>query len=402
MKRTWMALALLVLSFTLSAADLDGYKKRFVIKRTQDGKLDSVKMKFTKGFSIAPYLAQIKNDIKAEIANMSNKSAYRAELDEFITYLEDGSAYTKENQENIGHVRHAIENLPNVDVDESFEGIQAHGVLEKFEFDLKDALKMMDLSIIANPNDSRFFYRKNVTYKAATMALDFAKKKFDSVPLLNLVSFVIVQVHDMVLEQRTFHQNMLLHYLQNFKPSELGITKEEADKIFSSIYESRIGLVNLLESNRAASNWLRFGTDKFFTTVRAANNKIRRSTHSYDSVNERYNYAFVEVVEDGEKVVKNLVDGKHMLSSAAPTAYYYSRPNKVKRTRALLNIGEVALGFLPIPGWIKSQVEGFVESFYVNHRVTEGALVAYFESNGNMTMARNIKNQMGNPYILFK
>ncbi|MEX1098853.1 MAG: hypothetical protein WEB87_00420, partial [Bacteriovoracaceae bacterium] len=109
-----------------------------------------------------------------------------------------------------------------------------------------------------------------------------------------------------------------------------------------------------------------------------------------------------EVVEEGERVVKNLVDTKHMFSGKAATAYNYAKPNKIKRTRALLNLGEVGLGFLPIPGWIKAQAESFLESFYVQQRLTEGALVGYFESTGDSVMARTIKNQMANPYIIFE
>ena len=406
MLRTWIVLPVFIFSLAISAmadTNLEGFNKRFTFKRSADGSLQSVKMNFaTKGFTIAPYLRQIKEDLKSEIERMRQKSVYQAELDEFTEFLGDGQPNTKENQENIALVRDAIENLPNVDVDSSFSQIQANGVLKQFEFDLKDALAMLDVSIIAYPNDARFFYRKNVTYEVVKKALDFAKKKFDSVPLLNLVSFVIVQVHDMALEQRTFHQNMMLHYLQNFSPEELGLNKKEADMVFSSIYESRISALNLPESNKAASNWLRYGSDNFFNIVRSANTKIRRSASTYDSVSTRYNYAFVEVVENGEKLVKNLVDGKHMFSSKASTAYNYTKPNQIKRTRALLNIGELALGFLPIPGWIKSQVEGFVESFYVQQRLTEGALVGYFESNGNSAMARTIKNQMANPYIIFE
>lgn len=404
MLRTWIVLPFLFVSLAASAADfkLDGFKKRFVVKRSEDGSLRSIKMKFlSNAFTLRPYIEQIKSDVKAEIDRMQNKEAYDAELDAFIEYLQEGSETNKEVNENIVVVREAMENLPNVDVEKAFREIQKHGVLRKFEIDLRTVLDSLDLSIVAYPNDARFFYRKNVTYQVVQRALEFAKKKFQNVPILNLVSFVIVQVHDMVIEQRTFHQNMLLHYLQNFTAEELEFSKKEADFVFSSIYESRIGALNLPESNRAASNWLRYGTDKFFTTVRTCNSTIRRSAYTYDSVNGRYNYAFVEVVENGERVVKNLVDTKHMFNMSSATAYNYAKPNKVKRTRALLNIGELALGFIPISGWIKAQVESFLESFYVNQRLTEGALVAYFESKGDLNMARVIKNQMANPYILF-
>ncbi|MCO4753444.1 MAG: hypothetical protein KC478_03130 [Bacteriovoracaceae bacterium] len=404
MTRTWTVLAVMLFSLASFANEsaLEGLNKRFVFKRAADGRLESVKMKFVnKNFSIAPYIAQVKEDIKTEILRMSNKSFYQYELDEFVEELESDQVYDKEISRNIGVVRAAIENLPNIKVDESFSQVASEGVLQKFELDLKNAFAMLDLSIIAYPNDSRFFYRKNVTYQVVKQALDFARRRLDSVPLINLASFIIVQVHDMVLEQRTFHQNMLLHYLQNFKAQELGLKKEEVDLVLSSIYESRISALSLGESNKAANNWDRYGVNNFFTLVRSCNTKIRRTTQAYDSVNERYNFAFVEVVENGERVVKNLIDGKHMFSGRAATAYNYSRPNKVKRFRALLNLGELGLGFLPIPGWIKGNVENFLESFYVRQRLSEGSLVGYFESTGKDEMAKAIASQMSNPYLIF-
>lgn len=401
MIRTWIVLPIFL--FSLSAfATPEALNKRFEFKRSEDGTLESVRMKFvTKNFSILPYIEQIKDDIKSEIKRMRSKSFYQNELEEFLAELESDRPYDKNATENVGVIRESIENLPNIKVDESFNAVLSEGVLNKFEWDLKEALKMLDMAIVANPNDARFFYRKNVTYQVVVKALEFAKKRFDSIPLLNLASFVIVQVHDMVLEQRSFYQNMLLHYLQNYEAGELGLKKSEVDMILSSIYESRISAMNLPESNAAANNWSRYGVNKFFTMLRSCNTKIRRTSRMYDAINARYNFAFVEVVEDGNRVVKNLLNNGHSFSSKASTAYDYSNPNKVRRFRALLNLGELGLGFLPIPGWIKSNVESFIESFYVEQRLTEGALVGYFESRGDEKMATEIANQMANPYLIF-
>jgi hypothetical protein len=405
MKRTRIVLFLTFVFFAFSANAYDAnlnqlLSKRFIFKKNDQGQLDSVKMKFMGKFSLKPYLVQIKNDIKAEIERMRSKTDYELEVDNFIEEI-TADSHNKEVDENSIAIRDALLNLKNVNVDQAFSNIHDHGVLRRFEFELKDVLKMLDLSIIANPNDARFFYRKNVTYEVVTRALNFAKKKFDNIPILNLVSFVIVKVHDLVLEQRLFHQNMLLHYLQNYNHEDLGLEKKEVDFVMSSIYESRIAALNFPESNAAAANWTDYGFDKFFTMVRSANTRIRRTNSTYDAVNGRYNYAFVEVVEKGERVVKNLIDSKHMFSSKAPTAYNYDKPQKVKRTRALLNLGQVGLGFLPIPGWLKQQAQNFIESFYVKQKLTEGALVAYFEEQGNLVMAKNIKAQMINPYIQF-
>lgn len=405
MKRTRIVLFLSLFAISLSASANSEVQallsKRFIFKKNDQGQLDTVKMKFTSKFSLRPYLIQIKSDIKAEIDRIrSNTKSYDGELDEFIAYLEQ-DGYHKDIDENSLVIRDALKNLPNVKVDQAFQEIQAHGVLKRFEFEFKDILKMLDLTIIANPNDARFFYRKNVTYEVVTRALNFAKKKFDNIPILNLVSFVIVKVHDLVLEQRLFHQNMLMHYMENHDHTALGLTMKEVDMVMSSLYESRISALNLPESNNAARNWTNYGFDKFFTMVRGANTRIRRTNSTYDQVNKRYNFAFVEVVEDGERVVKNLIDNMHSFSTKAPTAYNYDNPNKVRRTRSLLNLGQVALGFLPIPGWLKDQAQNFLESFYVQQKLTEGALVGYFEEQGDARMAKAIKSQNINPYLKF-
>jgi hypothetical protein len=407
MSRTRMALSL-VLMFSISqlamAASLDGFNKRFKLHRDAEGKLTAVKMQlFTQKFSLRPYLEQIKNDLKEEIARMkkADKAVVEAEIEALIHEMVEMSDKSNEAYENSLVLKDALLNLPNINVDASFAEIQKHDVLRTFEFDLKKALKMLDLAIIADPTDARYFYRKNVTYEVVKRAIEFAKKKFDNVPVLNLISFVIVKVHDLVLEQRLFNQNMLLHYLENFNEKDLGLSKEEADFVFSSIYESRIAATNYPESNAAANNWARYGTDKFFAMVRMGNNKIRRGDYQFEAIGPKYNWGFVEVKENGEKVVKNLVNNAHMFSSKMATAYNYNQPNKIKRNRALLNLGQVGLGFLPISGWIKSMVTGFVESFYVEQKLTEGALVAYFESNGNQAMFQAIMKQNINPYLVY-
>jgi len=397
------SVAILLALFSLSSfsqANLDGYNKRFKIIKDADGKVTYVKMNFlTKGFSIMPYVNQIKDDIKAEITRMRSKS-YDQELDLFLDELAQGSEKSVELEENIFAIRDSLKNLDNIKVDQVFSDLEKGGVLQKFKEELKAALDKYSLAVIASTEDPRYFYKRNVTYEVVTRALEFAKNRFSDIPLLNLASFVIVKVHDLVLEQRLFHQNMLLHYLQNSNETELGLTVEEADKVFSSIYESRISAINYRESNQAAANWAKYGLNKFYASVRMANNKLRRSARTMSAV-KRYNFAFFEAKIDGERLVKNLVHQKHSWSSKMATAYNYEKPNKVKRFRSLLNLGQVGLGFLPIPSWLKGQAEGFIESYYVEQKRLEGALVGYFESNSNMVMATAVKEQMINPYILF-
>ena len=141
-----------------------------------------------------------------------------------ITHAE----FTKENEERIEEdsrqTRRTLRNLPTIDVEKSFTLAQSKGVLAAFEKDFRDIFFKFDLAMVAAVDDPKYFYRRNVTYEVVRRALDFAKKRFDNIPILNLVTFIIVQVHDMIIEQRTFHQNMLLHYLQNHE-GELNFKK---------------------------------------------------------------------------------------------------------------------------------------------------------------------------------
>lgn len=393
----------LVLIFSINSfatANFDGYQKRFNLVRNEAGNLTYVKMNFfNKKFSLKPYLEQIKSDLMSEIARMRSKS-HKDELDEFMASLGEGQEKTQEMQENIFAVRRSLESLDQINVDHVFKELEKGGVLAQFKKELKAALDKYSLAVIASTEDPRYFYKRNVTYEVVKRALDFAKNRFSSVPLLNLASFVIVQVHDLVLEQRLFHQNMLLHYMQNAKESELGMTTAEVDKVFSSIYESRIGAINFRESNQAVANWDKYGLAKFYAMVRVGNNRLRRNPTTLQGLN-RYNFGFFEAVIDGERVVKHLAINKHSFSSEMATAYYYSKPDKVRRFRSLLNLGQIGLGFLPIPAWLKNQANSFINSYYVQQKRQEGALIGYFEMNSNTEMVNSIKKQLVNPYILF-
>lgn len=400
MIKAMIAILLITLSVGASAANLDGFEKRFKLVKNSAGEVTMIKMNFFNNkFSVMPYIKMVKEDIKAEIKRMKSPG-FSSDLDELIAEMEESAEFSGQVAENTGLLRRSILGLKNVEIDEYFNKLTSSGVLGKFQKDLKDALALFSLTAIAKTDDAKYFYKRNVTYTVVSNALEYAKKKFSSVPMLNLATFVIVKVHNLVTEQRTFHQNMLLHYLANFNESELGLTKSEADRVFSSIFESRILPIMYTESKKAVANWDRYGTDLFYANVRFANMRLRRSGE-LGPVRVKLNHAFAKSTIKGVKVIVNIVDRKHSLSSKMPIAYYYDSPGKVKRFRSLLNLGQVGLGFIPLPNWLKKQAEGFMKSYYVTQKVTEGALVAHFEADGNMEMANKIVKQMGNPYLVY-
>lgn len=406
MSRLILFTLLMLTSFSVLAQDrsIAGFNDRFTLVKNAEGKITAIKLKrATRLFTIKPFIIQLKNDVLALQNSLQGIS--EQELDDLL--IEAGMnpyAFHQEGQQEAETFKQAILNVKNIDVDAAFNELDQKEFWAEFQSRLNEALLFLDPTVIANLEDPRFFYKKNVTHRVVVWALNEAKKRFSNLPILNIASFVIVRVHDMMLEQRHFAHNMLLHYFENIPETKLGMTKEEVDRAVSSIYEYRIEATNIFESNTAARDWLNYGMNKFYMTVRAGTAVTREwssglSTMSFSNV-KKLNWAFAEVTHENTRKIYHLHHKAFLFSMKPSLAYDYSKPNKVKQLRALLNIGATVLGFLQIPDGLKSAVHTFMNSFYVQQVRTEGALVGYFESTGNTQMLQSIFSQRSNLYIL--
>lgn len=400
----------LVLSVSAFAQDMSiqGFNNRFSLVKNAEGKTIAVRLKkATTKFSIKPFIEQIKQDLILEQGSFVGLTSTQKEeeVDNMLydmgldPYSKDGGA------EEARKIKESILNIPNIDVEASFDLVNAQkDFWKEFEAKLQEAFLYIDPTILANLDDARFFYKRQVTYKVVVWALEQAKKRFSTMPILNIASFVIVRVHDMMMEQRHFHHNMLLHYFETIPETQLGMTKEEVDRTVSSIYEYRIDATDIFSSNRAARDWLNFGMNSFYTQVRSGNARMREWQSPFSSVIfqdiKKLDFAFVEATNAGARQIYHLHLNAHQFSSKPALAYDYSNPKRIKRNRALLNLGGVALGFIPIPGWLKGSIDNFIKSFYVEQVRMEGALVGYFEQNGDQNMINKIYAQRANFYIV--
>lgn len=409
MRSTLSILAGLMLSLGAFAQDLSGFQSRFQLVKNEEGRVTAIKLKkVVSSFTIRPFLEQIKNDLKKEQAQsfLMNDAEKEAEIDALLMelgldpYAKSGS----KGQEEAEKLKESLLNIRHINVDEAFAKANKGDFWKEFEKKFQEAMLFIDPTVLANLEDARFFYKRQVTYKVIEWALNEAKKRFSEVPVLNIVSFVVVRVHDMMLEQRHFHHNMLLHYFQSVEESKLGMTKEEVDRAISSIYEYRIELLAITESNKAAANWLSFGLDKFYMELRWGSTQMRKwqgplSGRNFKDI-KRLNYGFASVMEKDARKIYHLHHSAHQFTSKPALAYDYSNPSKVKRIRSLLNLGGVALGFITMPNWLKSNVHNFLHSMYINQVRAEGALVGYFETTGDTAMMKKIYAQRANFYIV--
>ena len=400
-------LCVLVLSTTQAfAKSADAFNKRFQVIRSEDGKLIGVRDRtLPVKFSVAPYIAMIKSQLvqeqsllRSNLASGEYESQVRAVLDEDRELLLSQGYTQKDYERYVQTVVDSLKQLAVVNVENVFTNPAFNEVVSKYEGKLTDAILLLDPTIMANVQDPTFFYKRNVTYKAVSWALDFARKRLSQIPILNTVSYIVVQVEKLITERRNFHQNMLLHYLENFDEKELGLTHDEVNMIWSSIYESRIPWYAFWESSSAKGNWMKYGVDNFYGNFRAATARLQKAGAIYTSVDDRMNYAFQKVTYNNEKVVVNLFDNESMFQSRPAVAYNYDRPTQIARKRVMLTLAQLGLSFVPLNASIKDTAGNFIKSYYAKQKITEGALYGYFESMGDDSGLRQVKVQYMNPF----
>lgn len=388
------------------AKSAEAFHKRFQVIRSADGKLVGVRDRtLSVKFEVAPYVKMIKSQLQAEqslmaqsLASGEYESTVRSALEEDRELLLS-QGYTQEEYERyVQTVIDSLKKLATLNVESVFSNPAFHEVVSKFEGKITEAILLLDPTILSNVQDPTFFYKRNVTYKAVTWALDFARKRLSNIPILNTVSYVVVQVEKLITERRNFHQNMLMHYLENFDEKELGLTHDEVNMIWSSVYESRIPWYAFWESNNAKANWMKYGVNNFYANFRLATNRLTKAGGIYTEISQRMNYAFQQVTYNNEKVVVNLFDNESMFQTRPAVAFNYDRPTQIARKRIMLTLAQLGLSFVPLNASIKDIAGSFIKSYYANQKITEGALYGYFESMGESSGMLQVKSQYLNPF----
>lgn len=390
---------------TADAKSADAFFKRFQVIRSADGKLLGIRDRtLPVKFSVEPYVKQVRAQLLEEQNLMSNENLSNGNYENAVkNVLEEDMDYQfTDNQrqfdQNVEVVVNSLKKLAVLNIDFIFSHEIFKDVVNQFQGKMTDAIMLLDPTMIANVNDSSYFYKRNVTYKAVTWGLDFARKRMSNIPMLNTVSYVIVQVEKLIRERRQFHQNMLLHYLENFKEEELGLTHDEVNLIWSSIYESRIDWFAFWESSAAKNNWAKYGVNNFYTNYRMATASLRNSQSIYTELGERSNFAFQKVTYNNEKVIINLFDKESIFQNRPAVAYNYDKPTQIVRKRVILQLAGLGLSFVPMGQMIKDNIDSFIKSFYEKQKITEGALYGYFESNGDQEGQNKLYAQYLNPF----
>jgi len=397
-KILWLFLCFFIILNFAESKTTEHFEKRFKIIRKSGEVVCVLDTSISNHFSLKKYVSYIKDKIKNEQDIMQASFDYGISVR--TLFAEDQYLHNSYNEhsQNIEDLIKSLRKLPEINLSKVFKDPTFVEVINKFEAKLGSVLAQIDPRVLARPQDPTFYYSKKKTYKVLLWGLYLAKKKLSSIPLLNTASYLMVEVEKMVRTRREFHQNMLLYYLDNFKEEELGLTWSEANKIYSSIYESRIPWYAFWESTKAKLNWENYGTTSFFIGVRNANTRLRNFQKRYSTIGKRRTFSFQEVTFEGENLIINLVDNEGMFHRNPAVSFSRNDPKKIGRKRLLLQLGALGVSFLPIPSFWKDNIYSGFETYSSKQMITEGSLYGYIESMGEDEDLDHLKYQYLNPF----
>ncbi|MDH4467360.1 MAG: hypothetical protein QE271_04815 [Bacteriovoracaceae bacterium] len=401
----------------------DGFAKRFTIDRNPQGVLVAVRSKqIITTFSLIPFLKLLLDHI-AQIPHAQKSgqtNAYQVMVNETIDQLyaaqvedEDYSSSSKffgdnpeqpTKEERIEQLKKSLDNLPKMEMRPLIDQLAKDPDLKEFEAKLPDILSKLRPDILAKPDEPKFYFNKMLIEKLVSFILTQAVNRLPSVPYLGLLQGILGDVQNILSEQRTYQQNILIAYLINFKSKDLGMTDDEVNKVLSSIYVSHLGLEAFNQFRNIEARWMGYGWNEYYTVARTTDNRLNNAIRigELDESSKRIDMAFAVVSSKAgsDKRILNMVNNVHMFSSKPALAYDYQKPNRVKMFRLYLRLGQIGLDFIPIPPFIKNLVNQFADSFYRPQRLMEGSMIGYLEIFKNdEVLKQNLLGQSLHPYL---
>ncbi len=426
MKKLVLGFVFIAFSLSLSAGEisLEKFKQRFVLEKNDQGEVVAIHDRSLawKDFDVQPALDRMVEDAEYQrqmVAALGAK-AYGEEVEELDQLLyedmqraindpEVDEELKKELRSGLSamgsndYISQGLIRLPNLNLRELFSRENMKKVWVELKKQVKLYFKQQNVATVARLDNPRYYYTQRGMNNIVKKTLEYAQKIFKDKPLLNLAAYVIRRIDGLIHERRLYHQNMLRYYLERFEPSELGLTKSEADRAMSSIYEAQISLGSVWESNSAVRNWEIYGFNKFYTEVRSCKTRARRIESSYDRLGRTLGHAFQRAyTEKGSRLIVSLLDKKHRFSSKASVAYNLDHPYRVAIFRLFLGLSKIGVNFIPVGDRVRGFVESFIDSLYLSQKINEGMLLGYLESHSyDEKMIRTVQLQSVNPYDLY-
>lgn len=246
-------------------------------------------------------------------------------------------------------------------------------------------LKIELFRLLAAPNMPSAFDRESIVADAISAILSQAGTVLGASPVYDVLHFLVEQYVEALESRRAFYQNQLLSLIAN-DPSLFA--DKEKDLIRSSIFYSRISVINIPARDKAKKAWATYGNTQLASLLKPCKDFVRKNEKGFGPCFK----------VSGTQIVNKMVK-KALFTKSASLAFDSKNTTRVRDTRAALILAKLGLALLPVPGLAKKPVSVWLSSQYIEQRKSEGFLFENALWQGQDTLAHWVIVNSANPII---
>lgn len=271
--------------------------------------------------------------------------------------------------------------------------------ISKVELETKKFTNDPQFVVVANLDNSSYFYKKAFLKYLNKQLNNLVKSYFNSTIYLKPVTYIASDYANFIVHKKLYHQNILSYYLETMNPADLGLTELERNRALSSIIDSKLsfGFGGYWESKKIKNNFDGHGLKRLEEADKDAEKRWSKHEKIFDSRAFKVNSAFSEVNFSGEQIAVNLADKKAKTDDKPSLAYDDKCPEFQYESRKRFEFTRVALGMSPIP--YSSQLFSVVKSKYQPQAMSEGMYYGYLEATNQFLKKEAVLKQSMNPLL---
>ncbi len=368
--------------------DLSHFKNRFELKVNETGEKIIVDKSLLEDLSIETYVRSLATYLTAADAEPID-----------VLPACKGYEYEKPDPELMKSFSKAFDwmkksNLGAMLVDPKFLKF-----LNDVDLETKKVINDPQFVVVANLDNSTYFYKKAFIKYLSNKLQDLAKSYFNSTVFLKPVTYVADDYANFIVHKKMYHQNILSYYLETMKPEDLGLTEIEKKRALSSILDSRLsfGFGGYWESRKIKNNFDEHGFNKLQESDKGAEKRWSKHANIFDERIYKVNSIFSGALFGADPIIINLGSKKEKTDDKPSLAFDEKCPEFLYESRRRFEFARVALGMASIP--YSGQLFSLVKSKYQPQALSEGMYYGYLESTNQYDKKEAVLKQSMNPLL---
>jgi len=397
MKSLILAIMALFTSFA-HASDLEYFKQRFLLKRNEQGVLVQVVDRSLQSFEQQVRSKEFIIDSLKDLLR-ANQLLQAQGLNIDLSAQVKRTLSSNQDSDFVSSGQRIIAALDSDKIQQLIDLPQWPQIFERLDQVVESYQETF--ATLAYPQNKLYFYKRHVAAEISKGITSLVKSVLPFGAWLDIVNFLSKRFIDLLMENKRYHHNILLSYLQTYSASDLGMGQVEKNKVLSSLMDEEVNFYAVWDLFGACKNWPGYGQKRYSKKLGKISKAIKKHAKHYRSIDEQWgDYFYLATNKKGKQVVLNFADGVYYFTSFPSTSIQLERRWAYVVERSVYELTKFAIRFLPW-GFVSTVVDPLLNIRYKSQIEHEGALWAQIEGEGNdpYDLAKDLLRQTLNPFI---